>query len=288
VAALTRDRAPTLQTRTDFSPSSGAMRILHIEDNSSDALLAQSYLRGVIPDVEFDSAERICEVTPQIVAAASCAILDLSLPDASGLEALQVLRAMSVDLPIIVLTGFDDLELGLSAIRNGAEDYLVKNYVDGDSLQRAIRYAMERRRLGGELARELSRANPQRTAPDSDTHQVLIEINADTSVFSLHCQTCSWGVTSDSAAMASWGALERTLLPHVAFGGHPRPSPMSDAIGAADELILDDGSGAEALDVGPTATASASDPESGDVHTPRASRRSPARRDFLAPGVWLG
>lgn len=123
------------------------LRLLHIEDNASDALLAQSYIRSVIPDVVFDSAVRISDVTADIAAAASCAILDLSLPDASGLEALHALRRISPELPIIVLTGFDDLDTGLSAIRDGAEDYLVKNYVDGDSLQRAIRYAMERRRL---------------------------------------------------------------------------------------------------------------------------------------------
>jgi DNA-binding NarL/FixJ family response regulator len=123
------------------------LRLLHIEDNASDALLAQSYIRSVIPDVVFDSAVRISDVTADMAAAASCAILDLSLPDASGLEALHALRRLCPDLPIIVLTGFDDLDTGLSAIRDGAEDYLVKNYVDGDSLQRAIRYAMERRRL---------------------------------------------------------------------------------------------------------------------------------------------
>jgi DNA-binding NarL/FixJ family response regulator len=137
---------PTLVESAPETPRLG-LRLLHIEDNASDALLAQSYIRSVIPDVVFDSAVRISDVTADIAAAASCAILDLSLPDASGLEALHALRRISPDLPIIVLTGFDDLDTGLSAIRDGAEDYLVKNYVDGDSLQRAIRYAIERRRL---------------------------------------------------------------------------------------------------------------------------------------------
>jgi DNA-binding NarL/FixJ family response regulator len=137
---------PALVESAPETPRLG-LRLLHIEDNASDALLAQSYIRSVIPDVVFDSAVRISDVTADIAAAASCAILDLSLPDASGLEALHALRRISPDLPIIVLTGFDDLDTGLSAIRDGAEDYLVKNYVDGDSLQRAIRYAMERRRL---------------------------------------------------------------------------------------------------------------------------------------------
>jgi DNA-binding NarL/FixJ family response regulator len=148
--------APASLESIPESPRLGGLRLLHIEDNASDALLAQSYIRSVIPDVVFDSAVRISDVTADIAAAASCAILDLSLPDASGLEALHALRQISPDLPIIVLTGFDDLDMGLSAIRDGAEDYLVKNYVDGDSLQRAIRYAMERRRLTSALTRRKS------------------------------------------------------------------------------------------------------------------------------------
>jgi FixJ family two-component response regulator len=149
------------------------LRLLHIEDNASDALLAQSYIRSVMPDVVFDSAVRIADVTADIAAAASCAILDLSLPDASGLEALHALRQLSPDLPIIVLTGFDDLDMGLSAIRDGAEDYLVKNYVDGDSLQRAIRYAMERRRLTTALT-------SQEAAPEAVAESEVLDSSAST------------------------------------------------------------------------------------------------------------
>jgi DNA-binding NarL/FixJ family response regulator len=86
-------------------------------------------------------------VTQARAAAADCAILDLSLPDASGLQALVALRALSPDLPIVVLTGFDDLEVGLSALRCGADDYLVKSQVDGFTLDRAVRYAIARRQL---------------------------------------------------------------------------------------------------------------------------------------------
>jgi DNA-binding NarL/FixJ family response regulator len=155
------------------------MRLLHVEDNASDALLAQSYIRGVLPDVVFDSAVRISDVTPAVAAGASCAILDLSLPDATGLQALHALRAMSEDLPIIVLTGFDDLDMGLSAIRHGAEDYLVKNYVDGDSLQRAIRYAMERRRLSSALNNKATPRSAERAAVARDIRLVPLRINAD-------------------------------------------------------------------------------------------------------------
>ena len=123
------------------------IRLLHVEDNAGDAALIQAYVATAQPNAIFDTITRLSDITPERAALADCAILDLSLPDASGLEALVVLRGMSYDLPIIVLTGFDDLSLGIAALGSGAEDYLVKNHVDTYTLQRAIRYAIERRRL---------------------------------------------------------------------------------------------------------------------------------------------
>jgi CheY-like chemotaxis protein len=224
----TKTKIPDIQVHStetqQTSPTPGLLRVLLIEDNASDALLAESYLRGVIPDVEVDAVTCLSDITPESVTAASCALLDLSLPDASGLSALHALRAMSAELPIIVLTGFDDLEVGLSAIGQGAEDYLVKNYVDGDSLQRAIRYAVERRRLDSALAKQVAPRTSTRTATGSGTHQVSIELNNGTSIFSLRCETCPWVADSDLEGTSTWGQLERALLPHVVFG-KPHPSP---------------------------------------------------------------
>jgi FixJ family two-component response regulator len=248
-AAGANGRAPRADRTDPPSVPGSALRVLQIEDNVADALLAETYIRSVIPDVEFDSAVRMSDVTPERVAAASCAILDLSLPDASGLEALHALRKISADVPIIVLTGFDDLELGLSAIRHGAEDYLVKNYVDGDSLQRAMRYAMERRRLSSALADQTALRTSDYGVVSTDTHQVAIDVDAETSVFSLRCRTCSWEAESDLASLASWGHLERVLLPHVAFGGNAQPRILRETTEAPPD---------------------------------------PARRDMFAPGTWLG
>jgi FixJ family two-component response regulator len=127
--------------------------LLHIEDNPADAALIRANVVHVLPRAKFDLATRLADLTPERAAAADCALLDLSLPDASGLEALVVLRGMCPDLPIIVLTGFDDLPLALNALRCGAEDYLVKNSVDGYTMERAIRYAIERRKLTLALVR---------------------------------------------------------------------------------------------------------------------------------------
>jgi serine phosphatase RsbU (regulator of sigma subunit) len=75
----------------------------------------------------------------------SCVLLDLGLPDAEGLQSLTELVAAAPDTPIIVLTGRHD-GTGVHAVAAGAQDYLIKDDLTGDLLERSIRYAMERKR----------------------------------------------------------------------------------------------------------------------------------------------
>jgi FixJ family two-component response regulator/anti-sigma regulatory factor (Ser/Thr protein kinase) len=77
---------------------------------------------------------------------ACCLLLDLNLPDASGLEAVQALQEAAPQIPIVVLTGVDDDRLALDAMHSGAQDYLVKGRADVDLITRSIRYAIERAR----------------------------------------------------------------------------------------------------------------------------------------------
>jgi len=89
------------------------------------------------------------------------ALLDLSLPDAKGLAVFSAVEAQAPDVPVIVLTGFDDEELGAKIVQDGAQDYLVKSHVNGYLLRRAIRHAIERKKAGEErehLLRELQTA----------------------------------------------------------------------------------------------------------------------------------
>jgi serine phosphatase RsbU (regulator of sigma subunit) len=74
-----------------------------------------------------------------------CVLLDLELPDASGLDALRELRSARPHVAVCVLTGFADEHLGATALAHGAQDYLVKGRVDGVLLERSVRYAVERR-----------------------------------------------------------------------------------------------------------------------------------------------
>ena len=79
-------------------------------------------------------------------------IARLSLPDASGLEGLQAVRARAPHVPIVVLSGEENEEVAVQAVHEGAQDYLVKRHADGHLLGRAIRYAVERKHAELELA----------------------------------------------------------------------------------------------------------------------------------------
>ena len=121
------------------------LRILLLEDNPADARLTQERLRGSA--IDCDVATQLHEVSAQRLAAVDCALIDLGLPDASGLQALQRTRELAPQLPIVVLTGFTDEVIGLVALRLGAQDFLLKQDSDGTGIVRAIRFAVARMRL---------------------------------------------------------------------------------------------------------------------------------------------
>jgi FixJ family two-component response regulator/anti-sigma regulatory factor (Ser/Thr protein kinase)/putative methionine-R-sulfoxide reductase with GAF domain len=99
---------------------------------------------------------------------AVCLLVDLNLPDASGIDTVNALQEAAPLIPIVVLTGLDDDTLALDAMHAGAQDYLVKGRVDVDLITRSIRYAMERARSEqhrAELAREqIARAEAEAMA----------------------------------------------------------------------------------------------------------------------------
>ena len=144
---------PTPVTGPTTGPASGdphpaaphRLRILLLEDNPADARLTQERLRGSA--IDCDVATQLREVSQQRLAGIDCALIDLGLPDASGLQALQRIRDLAPELPIVVLTGFADEVTGPLALRLGAQDYLLKQDSDGNGIVRAIRFAVARKRL---------------------------------------------------------------------------------------------------------------------------------------------
>jgi diguanylate cyclase (GGDEF)-like protein len=119
-----------------------------VEDSALDARLIGAHLRaeaqGTYALVHVD---RLWMALDELVTGdVDCVLLDLSLPDADRLEALTALQLAHPDVPVIVLSGFDESTLGAQAVQAGAQDYLNKSEADGRQLWRAIRYAVERKR----------------------------------------------------------------------------------------------------------------------------------------------
>lgn len=117
-----------------------------VEDDLGDAFLVREMLADVAPGVRLASFTTLRAALEDWPADAECALIDLGLPDAFGLTALEELRQQVPDVPVVVLTGRSDDGLGPAALAAGAQDFLVKGQVDGPGLERSLRYAIERGR----------------------------------------------------------------------------------------------------------------------------------------------
>lgn len=130
-----------------------ALNVLLVEDNPGDAHLIQRLLtkssatKHALETVDRLNAgiERCGQGSVDVV------LLDLGLPDSQGFATVATMRAAVPHVPIIVLTGLNDLELAVHAVREGAQDYLVKGMVTADTLERAMYYAIERKNLEEQL-----------------------------------------------------------------------------------------------------------------------------------------
>ncbi len=129
------------------------VRILVVEDNPADTDLIREALPETGPvSFRIESVARLAEALARMASKAiDLVLLDLGLPDSHGLQTLQKLRQAAPDIPVIVLTGTDDQELAVAAVRDGAQDYLIKGQASGSFLVRAARYALERRKAAEAL-----------------------------------------------------------------------------------------------------------------------------------------
>ncbi len=143
--------------------------ILVIEDNPGDLLLIEDYLREQIENPHIQTAKKFEEAcyflsTNQHF---DIVLLDLSLPDKSGRELIFRIIEISQDIPVIVLTGFSDMEFSIESISLGISDYLLKNDLNASSLYKSILYCLERKKAVRQLKEserrysELFRVNPQ-------------------------------------------------------------------------------------------------------------------------------
>ena len=139
----------------DFEPSAEPRRVLVIEDDDEDAMIVSDLLLEAWPTLRIERASALGEAERALGADIDCVLVDLGLPDAYGLEAVQRLREADPEMPVVVLTGDTDEQHGIQALGAGAQDYLIKGTISGASLARAIRHSVQRK-LADRFQRELA------------------------------------------------------------------------------------------------------------------------------------
>lgn len=159
------------------------LTVLVVEDNPGDARLVELYLHeDPANPFKVVKAGRLSEALTVLgEQAIDVVLLDLSLPDSFGMDTLARLRAASPSVPVVVLTGTSDEGIALEALRQGAQDYLVKGQGDGELVRRAIRYAIGR--SAADAALRLSEARFRALFDNAGTGVIL----SDAAGNYIHC-----------------------------------------------------------------------------------------------------
>ncbi|MFZ0042548.1 MAG: GGDEF domain-containing response regulator [Solirubrobacteraceae bacterium] len=131
-------------------------RVLLVEDDPRTAMMIGEMLRAIWPDgLVVAHAQRVVDANRELVDhGATCVLLDLPANESDPLGALVQLRGAAADVPIIVLSDHAQEDLGVAAVRAGAQDYLIKSELNPASLGRATRYAVERKHSELELVHQ--------------------------------------------------------------------------------------------------------------------------------------
>ncbi len=135
------------------------VKILLIDDDSGDNELLRAYLTDV-ENFTYDLTAVSSLAKAETALAEqefSIVIMDLSLITTKGIETYRALKDFQVDIPVLIITGLDDQKVGLQAINEGAQDYLVKGQFDGKTVVQAIRYAIARHQIENKLQRSEER-----------------------------------------------------------------------------------------------------------------------------------
>ncbi|MGE5353026.1 MAG: ATP-binding protein [Acidobacteriota bacterium] len=126
-----------------------SIRLLVIEDNPGDAALIEDMI-GDISEIKIEMVH-VTRLSAGLEAlenySMDAVLLDLGLPDSFGIGTLHKIQAQSSGVPVVVMTGLNDKQVAVQAIKGGAQDYLVKGRIDSELLEHSLRYAIERKRI---------------------------------------------------------------------------------------------------------------------------------------------
>ena len=135
------------------------LQVLLVEDNAGDArLLREMFSKERADSFELTHLLRMSEAVIHLAkGGVDIILLDMGLPDGHGLDTVRRAHAVAPGIPVIVLTGLDDEALAAEALKEGAQDYLIKGQIENRALPRALRHAIERHRMQAET--DLIRTN---------------------------------------------------------------------------------------------------------------------------------
>jgi DNA-binding NtrC family response regulator len=125
------------------------LNVLLVEDNTGDARLLREMFSKEKPDsFHLTHLLRMSDAETHLAkGGVDIVLLDMGLPDAHGIETVRRAHAVAPDVPMIVLTGLEDEVLAAEAMKEGAQDYLIKGQIENRALPRALRHAIERHRM---------------------------------------------------------------------------------------------------------------------------------------------
>jgi signal transduction histidine kinase len=125
------------------------LHVLLVEDNAGDArLLREMFCKEKPGSFQLTHLLRMSEAEALLAkGGVDIVLLDMGLPDAHGIETVRRAHAVAPNIPLIVLTGLEDEDLAAEAIKEGAQDYLIKGQIENRALPRTLRHAIERHRM---------------------------------------------------------------------------------------------------------------------------------------------
>ncbi len=130
-----------------------SLNVLFIEDNTGYAnIMKRRLLDETNPSFHVEHVDKLQPALDRLgTGSTDVILLDLTLPDSKGLDTLIRVHTQAPEIPVVVSTGLDDETTGIQAVRQGAEDYLVKGRINGKVISKVLQYAIERHRQRSEL-----------------------------------------------------------------------------------------------------------------------------------------
>jgi len=128
------------------------MKILVVEDNEGDYFLVHEYLHEIFSGLDIKHNSTLQDAVKSLEESSfDIILLDLSLPDSNGMDSIVDMVKLANGIPVIVLTGFGNLQFAMDSLKLGVQDYLLKDDVNALVLQKSIGYSIERNKISSTL-----------------------------------------------------------------------------------------------------------------------------------------